>query len=465
MKAILFLACLTFAVTAEARAQPEAASAVRPPNIVLVYIDDMGWGDLSIYGDLPVKTPHIDQLAQEGTRFTQYYSNAPICSPSRVAITTGTYPSRWRIHSYLESREKNRQRGMADYLDPKAPTLARQLRQAGYATGHFGKWHMGGGRDVDDAPLPRAYGFDESVTSFEGLGDRYLWPGRLSEMSAALGRGEIHWTEKHEVTRIYVDHAIDFIRRHQDEPFYVNVWPDDVHDPFIPRSQLVGKYEDLAASEHEQKFFAVLEEMDRQLGRLFDEIGRLGLDEETLILLASDNGPTDWPHYYKQGVEPPGSAGPFRGRKWSLYEGGIRLPLIVRWPGHVPAGAVDEETVLAAFDLFPSLVRLTGAALPGDVQLDGRDVSAVLSGEVVRRTEPIFWYYPNDIKPGDPESLTPTLAVRDGPWKLLVEEDGSGAELYDLEADPAETNNVAAEHPALTRLLTDKTLAWRRALP
>lgn len=448
---------------AYSRATPAQGQEDRPPNIVFVFIDDMGYGDLGAYGNDRVETPNIDRLAREGTRFTQFYVNAPICSPSRVAVTTGMYPSRWRIHSFLASREKNRERDMADYLDLEAPTLPRALKEAGYATGHFGKWHMGGGRDVGDAPLVTEYGFDESVTSFEGLGERYLWPSGLNEQSEALGRGTVHWTEKHQMTRYYVDHALDFIRRHRDRPFYINLWPNDVHDEHVPLPGLDTAYADVARSDYEAKFFAVLAEMDRQLGRLFEEIDRLDLGEETMIVLASDNGPTDWPHYYQQGVVPPGETGPLRGRKWSLYEGGIREPLIVRWPGHTPAGVVDSTTVIAGFDLVPSLAEIAGAPLP--YGLDGVDVSDALLGTPVLRWEPIYWHYPNDLQPGNADFLTPTLAVRDGQWKLLVEQNGEGVELYDLEADPAETTDVAEAHPALTALLRDRVLAWWRSMP
>lgn len=449
-------------------APEEAPARERPPNIVLIFIDDLGYGDFGVTGNTQVPTPNIDRLAREGTLFSRFYVNSPICSPSRVAITTGTYPSRWGIHSFLNSRERNRARGMADWLDLSAPTLARTLQSAGYATGHFGKWHMGGGRDVGDAPLITEYGFDESLTSFEGLGDRYLWPDNapngLNQQSADLGRGEIRWTEKHEMTRHYVDRAIDFMGRHRDQPFYINLWPNDVHDEHLPDPALAEKYAGIARNEYEQAFFAVLDEMDRQLGRLFAAIDSLGLAEETLILLTGDNGPTDWPRYYRAGVEPPGSTAGLKGRKWSLYEGGIREPLIVRWPGRVPAGRADETTVIAAMDLFPSLARIAGASLPHEVKLDGEDMSRALLGETVDRTSPIYWYYPNDLKPGNPEFVTPTLAVREGRWKLLVEQDGSGAELYDLSNDPYEQTDLATAHPEVVERLTAQTLSWWQSL-
>ena len=449
----------------DARAQQTEAEA--PPNIIVVFIDDMGYGDLGVYGNPHAQTPNIDRLAAEGTRFTQFYTNAPICSPSRVAITTGMYPARWRIHSFLNSRERNAAREMDDYLDPAAPTLARTLQAAGYATAHFGKWHMGGGRDVGDAPLPTEYGFDESLVTFEGLGDRYLWMMTMARQSAELGRGRIEWTEKHEMTRIYVDHAIDFMRRHREGPFYLNVWPNDVHDPFVPspRPGLMEKYVDIARHEQEQQFFAVLDEMDRQLGRLFAAIDSLGLGEETLVILTSDNGPTDWPRYYEAGVLPPGSSGPFRGRKWSLYEGGIRMPFIARWPGHTPAGRVDSLSVFAAFDLFPSLARLAGASLPDEHELDGTDVRPVLSGEPASHEGPLFWFYPYDLKPGDSTSVTPPLAVRDGRWKLLVQKDGTEPQLYDLQTDVDESDNLANEHPDVVARLTEQVLQWHATLP
>ena len=189
-----------------------AAPAAAPPNIVLVLIDDMGWGDFSCFGNQEARTRHIDRLAAEGLRFEQFYVNAPICSPSRAAILTGQYPQRWRITSFLDNRRLNEARGMAQWLDPKAPTLPRALQRAGYATGHFGKWHLGGQRDVGDAPPIAAYGFDASLTNFEGLGPRVLPlldpfdgkpPQRYALGSDKLG-GDITWHDRSQVTSRFV---------------------------------------------------------------------------------------------------------------------------------------------------------------------------------------------------------------------------------------------------------------------
>lgn len=466
-RATLVLATLSTAACAHRapEAAPSNDDAARPPNIVMVLIDDMGYGDLGVTGNTQVPTPNMDRLAREGTRFTQFYVNSPICSPSRVALTTGMYPSRWRIHSYLNSREQNAKRDMANWLDVSAPTLPHALHQAGYATGHFGKWHMGGGRDVGDAPLITEYGFDESLTSFEGLGDRYLWPDRLDSMSVALGRGDIKWTQKNQMTRHYVDRSIDFIRKHRNEPFYINLWPNDVHDEHRPIPELVEKYRGIAKSDAEADFFAVLEEMDRQLGRVFDELDRLGIADETLVVLTGDNGPTDWLRYYRAGVLPPGSTAGFRGRKWSLYEGGIREPLLVRWPGHVPAGRVDTTTVISSIDLVPTLARIAGTSMPGNAAIDGEDLGQAFFGEAVQRQKPLFWFYPNDILPGNVSFRTPQLAMRDGSWKLLAERDGSGAQLYNLAMDPQETTDLSAREPARTRQMVDRLLAWAGGLP
>jgi arylsulfatase A-like enzyme len=442
-----------------------ALVASRPPNLIVIFADDLGYGDLSCYGgELP--TPNLDRLAREGVRFTQGYVASPVCSPSRVAITTGQFPARHLIFSYLNTRATHRQYGMRDFLDPDAATLPRALMRAGYATGHFGKWHMGGGRDVGDAPLPQRYGFDESYTSFEGLGDRALPPGRLSEQSAALGRGKITRAPKHELTRIFVDRALDFAKRNRERPFYINLWPDDVHDPFEPKPELMRKYERYSANKYLQQFYAVLDEFDRQMGRFVDGIDQLGLGRDTLIVFIGDNGPTAWPRYYKEGVEPPGSTAGLRGRKWSLYEGGVREPFLARWTGHIPAGRVDRSSVVASTDLFPTFCRLSGAVAPAD--LDGEDISQALLGRPIARRKDLYWEYGRDatyLRPGLERDRSPNLAMRSGRWKLLLNADGSGAELYDLEKDPEERRNLAKEQAAVTRRLSTKLLAWRRSLP
>jgi arylsulfatase A-like enzyme len=447
------------------------------PNVLIVFIDDMGYADPSCFGNRLVKTPAIDKLATEGLRITNFYVNAPICSPSRVALNTGHYPMRYAIHSYLASSEKNRERGMANYLDPSANTIAKTLHQNGYVTGHFGKWHMGGGRDLEDVPHPAEYGYDRSLVSFEGIGDRVLFPGDdLCKQSAALGKGKIIWAEKYQSTGIYVDSALAFIERAGDKPFFVNFCPNDVHDPHLPSPEILEKFKTIIENPFEQKFLAVLAELDKQTGRLLSEMDRMGKLENTIIVFTSDNGPTDWPSYYRrtnypenyQGdLYPPGSAGEYFGRKWSLYEGGIRMPFIIRWKGHIPEGTTDSETILSAIDLFPSLCKLLDIAYPDD--LDGKDKSQAFLGTPLREIQPIFWEYGScqggSILPGNPDFISPELAIREGEWKLLINFDSTNVQLYNLKNDPGETMNLMEAETERTREMIAKVLNWRRTLP
>jgi uncharacterized sulfatase len=437
---------------------------IAKPNVVMVFIDDMGWGDFSCFGNKDAKTPNIDRIAAEGIRFEQFYVNSPICSPSRCALTTGQYPQRWRINSYLDNRAQNERRGVAQWLDPKAQTLARTLKQNGYATGHFGKWHLGGQRDVDDAPPITAYGFDESLTNFEGMGAKLLpltlkpgdaEPGKIWADAERLGK-PVTWMQRSEITTGFINAAIPFMNRAVTarKPFFVNLWPDDVHGPWWPP---VAKW----ADDKRSKYLAVLESMDRQFGRLFDYLRSTpALRDNTLLLICSDNGP-----------EPgAGSAGPFRGSKTTLYEGGTRSPLIVWGPGLIDkakAGSVNTQSVFAAFDLAPSLLAIAGIEA-AEMTFDGENIAPALLGQKdVSREKPIFWRRPPDRKtaaPNLPERL-PDLAMREGHWKFLCEYDGSKPQLYDLSKDRSETTNIADKHPDVVSRLREAVVSWHQSLP
>lgn len=445
-----------------------AALEAEKPNIIFIFIDDMGYGDLSSFGNTELETPNIDRLAKEGIKLTNFYTASPICSPARVSVTTGQYPARWGVHSFLASQKKNDSRGIADFLDPEAPSVARAMKRAGYQTAHFGKWHMGGGRDVADAPLPQAYGFDKSLVSFEGLGPRLLQEGQgLSKQSAELGQGPVQWIEKWQKTGIYVDSTVAFIERHQKEPFYIHLWPGDVHDPFKPKPEWKERFSEYDNKPYMRDFLATLWNLDQQIGRVLDTLDRLNLSKNTLVVLTSDNGPTDWPFYYEEYFWPPGSVGPFRGRKWSLYEGGIREPFLARWPGKIPAGRVDSTTVMSTIDLFKTFSSLSEVPTP-TVDFDGQDMSKALLGKPQKRNEPLFWEYGRDehyLSPGNPRFQSPNLAIRDGHWKLLINTDRSKIELYNLEKDQAETTNLKKKHPQLVRKLSRELLEWRKSLP
>jgi arylsulfatase A-like enzyme len=439
------------------------AEAARP-NFIFVLIDDMGYGDLSCYGNSKVQTTNLDRLAKEGIRFTQFYVASPLCSPSRTALTTGQFPARWRITSYLAARRENEQRGNAQWLDPSAPTLARILQKNGYATGHFGKWHMGGQRDVGDAPLIQAYGFDESLTQFEGLGDRLLplleafdgTPAKKYALgSDQLGHGKITWMERSRVTSGFVERALTFMQAAEKSgrPFYVNVWPDDVHSPFFPPKALRGN------GSKRELYLGVVKAMDEQLGPLFDYVRKSpSLRTNTLIIVASDNGP-----------EPgAGSAGAFRGEKGNLYEGGVREPFLTWGPGLLEAqaeGTVNEKTVVGGVDILPSLVKIAELGLPAGIDFDGEDLSQSMLGKAQqKRAKALMWVRPPD-RPGPPDRRFPDCSIREGDWKLLMMRDGGHPQLYDLSRDAPEAHNMASEQPEVVRRLSEKLTAWSETLP
>ncbi len=445
---------------------PQRVPGKDKPNVITVFIDDMGWSDLSCYSGKRVTTENIDRLAQEGLRFTNFYVNSPICSPSRVALSTGQYPQRHRITSYLANRQSNHRRGMAQWLDPDAPMLARQLHRSGYATGHFGKWHMGGQRDVGNAPLIQKYGFDRSLTNFEGLGPRVLplkdafdgQPPKKHDLgSANLGKGPIRWEDRSQVTAAFVDEALAFIDQSQatDQPFFLNLWPDDVHSPFFPPKVL----RDETDGSKRELYYAVLDAMDQQLGKLFDRVrDDPALRDNTLILVMSDNG-------HEEGA---GASDPLRGAKTWLYEGGIRSPLIVWGPKFVAkkvVGTTNQQSVLCALDVNRSLHRFAGVSPEKSQPLDGEDLLPTLLGKSKQsRQSPIFWRRPPD-RPGSPDEDNPDLAVRDGKWKYLVNYDGSQRQLYDLTIDPSESNNQAEANPDIVKRLHAAVMNWNQPLP
>ena len=431
------------------------------PNILFVLVDDMGWGDLSCNGGAGVPTPNIDRLAKEGIRFTNFYVASPICSPSRCGFITGQFPARWRLTCYLQTRAGNRFCQQDDFLDPAAPSFVRSFKTAGYATAHIGKWHLGGGRDVTDAPKFSAYGYDlargtyESPEPYPDLGLKFTpW----SEQT------EPQQVQRHDRTRWMVDETLAFARNHPSQPWLVNLWLDDVHTPHRPSKEQLA---DAGSGIGTPEFRAVLRETDRQIGRLLDGLKDLHMDANTLIILAGDNGPQ--PSFNRAR-----SAG-LRGMKASLYEGGIRTPFLARWPGVIPPARVNE-TVICAVDLFPSLCSLAGIAAPTSIQFDGQDMSTAFRGDKRDRSKALFWEYgrkptskdtPNlgFPYPKEPDSQSPNVAMRQGNWKLLVNADGSDIELYNLSVDPKETTNVAAENPERTQQLVAAALSWRKSFP
>jgi len=325
---------------------------------------------------------------------------------------------------------------------------------------------MGGQRDVKDAPAISEYGFDQSLTNFEGMGPKLLpltlkpgqdpaKPGRIWHHAERLGKG-YQWMQRSEITGGFVDAALSFIKQAQqdEKPFYLNLWPDDVHSPFWPPVDQWGD------GKKRTLYVAVLEEMDRQLGRLFKHIQEDPiLRDNTLILACSDNGPDP-------GL---GSPGPFRGYKTQLFEGGIRSSLVAWAPSLMKKssqGKVNRESVFSAIDLVPSLLEICGSTYPQKIQFDGESLQAVLLGESNNsRKKPIFFRRPPDRDRFYGVNDLPDLAVRHGKWKLLCEYDGTAPLLFDLEQDVGEKTNLASKNPALLKRLTKAVMEWHQSMP
>ncbi len=428
-------------------------SGAAKPNIVLIFADDLGWGDISLHGHPDIRTPNIDRLAREGAEFHQFTVSNPVCSPSRTAVMTGQYPARHSVHRHFASVEHHERFSMPDWLNPDVLTVADVLKGAGYKTGHFGKWHLTNSH-VRDAPPPSEYGFDESAV-FNG-------PGPQTD-----------------AFRLY-DDAIDFIRRHQDEPFFVNLWIHETHTPHYPEPESLEKYAHL--DEQLQTYAAVVDAADRRIGKVLDALDELALTENTLVVFSSDNGPEiTGPAARKLNPPDPdakvdgiaglgtwysvGSTAGLRGRKRDTYEGGIRTPFLVRWPAQVPAGRVDTGSVVTAVDLLPTFAAAAGAKLPAEFGPDGQNVLALFQGRSMERDKPIYWEWRfGSTQAGHPEPPS-LLAVREGPWKLFHHGAETAPELYNVVTDRNESHDVSADHPSLAKRLTAKVVAWKDSLP
>ena len=468
MRLVTALALVAVVAGMGRAADVPAAAGARRPNVIFILTDDQGWGDAGFAGHPYAKTPNLDRLAREGTWFRQFYVAGTVCSPSRAGFMTAREPARHLIHGHFATDDNNRARSMPNWLDPDVTTLPDLLKNAGYATAHFGKWHLGAG---EGAPPPEHYGFDESKT--------------VSSSGRSLGDESRSPTFRAESTRMIVDETIDFIRRHKDGPFYANVWTLLPHALLRPTPEQLAVYADLepgsdspafgawmrgylAAAEDLRSqmrvFCASLTDLDTQVGRLLDALDEFGLAEETIVVFSSDNGPEDYrvKNAANAGV---GNTGPLRARKRSMYEGGIRTFGLVRWPGRIPAGRVDETSVVGAVDLLPSIASLADVALPATLAIDGEDRSDVWLGDPAARKKPLHWEWLFAVQGAGDGYRPPSLAIRDGDWKLFVNHDGSAAELYRIPADPGESHDLAAEHPDVVKALSSHALDWVKTLP
>jgi arylsulfatase A len=433
-----FAASMGIAVAAETTA--------RPPNILLILADDLGTTPVGTYGNPYYETPNIDRLAREGMRFTDAYSACPVCSPTRAALMTGKYPARTRVTDFIPGaafpHARLRQPEWQKFLPLSERTIAEELSARGYVTAMFGKWHLARG---------------------------YLPPQSVAEGPDRQGFAEQFITHKpkdkddpekdaHGVAAI-TERALDFMQRHRAKPFFLELAHNSIHAPIMAPKALVEKHRARAGSDRPENnpvIAAMMEVLDESVGRVLLKIDELGLAGQTLVIFYSDNG----------GLLRDGAQTPWRGGKAQLYEGGIRVPLMMRWPGHITPGRVSHAPVTSV-DFFPTFLELSGKPAARDAAADGMSLAAHIRGGSAPAREAIFWHYPHYHAAG---FGGPAGAVRAGDWKLIEYYEttltGKGApiELFNLRSDSAEEKNLAEQELKRVAELKGKLAAWRNAV-
>jgi len=417
------------------------------PNIIFIFADDWGYADLSCHGSTFIKTPNLDKMAEEGMDFHNFSVCNPVCSPSRTAILTGHFPARHSVHGHFATVDSHMKRNMPDWLDPTAPMLPRMLNDAGYATAHFGKWHLSN-THVSDAPSPLDYGYEEF--------DCFNVSSQFRQMNAD--------------STLYK--AIDFIEKNQNKPFFINAWLHATHTPHYPQVEYLEQYKHLG--EQQKIYAAITTEADYRIGLLFDKLKELNLDENTLVIFSSDNGPEitggEQRKWFENNSTGPGygtyysvgETGGLQGRKRSLYAGGLRTPFIVRWPGVVPAGREDSTTAITGVDILPTILELNGLEMTDDYYPDGESIVDAIKGKEFEREKAIYWQW-HFARTNAPHWQS--AGIQEGNWKLLVNEEAGRRELYDIAADWAEQNNLIDQYPEKAKVLEEKILLWKKTLP
>jgi arylsulfatase A-like enzyme len=428
------------------------------PNFVIFLTDDQGYGDLSCMGQTDFRTPHLDRLAATGVRFTNWYSNSPVCSPSRAALLTGRYPGNAGVRAILAGHRT------ATGLPPEVPTLATVLRGAGYATGIVGKWHLG----LAAGSRPQDHGFDASFGFMAGCVDYYshifYWgmnrggPGNDPTHDLWANGAEV-WRNGEYLTDVIADEAVAFVRRAatQDAPFLLYVPFNAPHYPMHAPQKYLDRFPDLPPDR--RIMAAMLSAMDDAVGAVVAELERQGILDHTCLFFMSDNGPSRETRNWLDGRADPyygGSAGGLKGHKFSLFEGGIRVPGILCWPDRVPAGQVVHAPA-AAMDIFPTF--LDAAEVAYDGEMDGRSLLPAVTAGAPSPHDRLFW------------EMDDQTAVRQGPWKLVLNGrlvEGAPPEdtvhLANLDDDPGERHNLATAHPDLAADLTAAAEIWRQGI-
>ncbi len=465
--ALLLIAALA---APQSAVDPAPSAAADPrPNIVFILADDLGWTDLGCQGSAYYETPHLDRMAAQGMRFTDAYAAAPNCAPTRAALMSGLSAPRTGVYTV-----GNPARGKAEYRALVPPpnrtelaggflTLAERLQAAGYRTAHLGKWHLGRG----PATGPEAQGFD-----FNLGGDHRGHPpshhAPYTRKGAAPPPGLEQAPEGEYLSDRLTEEAVAWMARDADQPFFLYLPHFAVHTPIQAPEASRARFEDKppAGGHHHPTYAAMVAHLDDSVGRILTALDELGIAERTLVIFSSDNGGLGG--YRDAGVE--GGAeithqAPLRGGKGMLEEGGIRVPLIVRWPGRVAAGAVSPEPVTTV-DFYPSLMELAGVRLPAETLLDGTSLASLWLGQTATLpTRDLIWHMPVYLEASAKKGswrCTPSAALRRGRWKLIERFETGAAELYDLETDPGESTDVAGKHRDLTEELRAALADWRR---
>ena len=418
------------------------------PNVLFILIDDMGWMDLGCQGNKNLHTPNIDNLAKEGMRFTDAYAPAPVCSPTRAAIITGQSPARLQITNHLPHQDRFTPKGskllpakMLNHLSLESETLAERLKKdAHYATAFIGKWHLYTGRDKKYNPLNQGFDINIGGCSYGGP-PTFFDPYRIDFLPDRK-EGEY-------LPYRLADEAIAFIseQNSKDKPFFVALWNYTVHWPMEAPDKLVEKYKKLPVKGYrDHRYAAMIEAMDIAIGKVLKSLDDLNIAEETLVIFTSDNGPFG-------GV---GDASPLRADKGHLYEGGIRVPLIVRWPGKVEAGVVEKTPVILT-DFHPTILAATGLDLNSTIPNDGDNLIPLLEGKKEFKNRALYWHYPNFAFHRDNRLGS---AIREGDHKLLHFYDTDSIELYNLKKDIGEKNDLSDKMPQLAQKLKGKLSSW-----
>ena len=440
MRLLIVLAVLLFSALAQAAGD-------RPPNIVFILIDDMGWTDLGVQGSDLYETPNIDRLAKQGMRFTNAYSACTVCSPTRAAVMTGRYPARlhltdW-IHGAAAPKAKLAVPDWTQYLPLDETTVAEVLHARGYATASIGKWHLG------DEPeyFPDRQGFDLNIAGCgRGQPPSYFAPYGIATITDGP-RGEY-------LTDRLTDEACRFITAHREQPFLLYLPHYCVHTPLQAKGPLVDHYQAKisAGLRHQNaKYAAMIKSLDESVGRIMTTLDEAGLAQQTIVFFTSDNG----------GLLQSTSNVPLRVGKGSSYEGGVRVPLAIHWPGVTKAGSISSEPVISV-DFFPTILEMTATARsPSAATIDGVSLAPVLrASQAQLAREAIYWHYPHY----HPGGATPYGAVRDRDWKLIEFYEDQHVELYNLADDLGETHDLAGQMPEKAAELRGRLATWRTAV-